>query len=90
MAVLLILEIQVRFSIEAQTDMSCDCVCQSVSPPSQPENTSEFGYIFFRAGLCVSLAGEAAVSSLHRGEVNETSRVVGETEGGGHKYTHCQ
>jgi hypothetical protein len=50
--------------------------------PSQPEHTSEFGYNFFRAGLCVSLAGEAAASSLLCGEVNETRRVVGETRRG--------
>jgi hypothetical protein len=34
---------------------------------------------FFRAGLDVSLAREAAVSSMHCGEVIETRRVVGET-----------
>ena len=66
-AVLLILEIQVCFSIEAQADMSCGCVCQSVSPLSAGTHFGIRIHFFFRAGLCVSLAGEAAVSSLHCG-----------------------
>ena len=54
-------------------------------PPLSRNTLRNSDTFFFRAGLCVSLAGEAAVSSLHCGEVNETRRVVGETRrwGGG-------
>jgi hypothetical protein len=96
--VLLILEIQVRSSIEVQADMSCGCVCQIVSPPlSRNTLRNSDTFFFLERGLCVSLAGEATGRSLHRGEVNETRYVVAankkEVGGGGrnrHKYTRCQ
>jgi hypothetical protein len=60
--------------------------CEPPPPPLSAGTHFGIRIHFFRAGLDVSLAREAAVSSLHCGEVIETRRVVGETRtarGGG-------
>jgi len=70
---MLILEIQVCFSIEAQADMSCGCVCQSVSPPLSRNTLRNSDTIFLERDFASVLLERrrlvhcTAVRSMKRG-----------------------